>query len=198
MFDFLKYESSEHRLHQNCLETPGEKIARWTTVGSTTFPSTGLLALDDSRDSFRVAVYTRAESRRHRLRNAAATNSLRCRFVVCDDPTCMKALSFLPPGKRRSRPYGNCRARLPVKWTSAVLFAFLGMRRVMMFWHSSIKFTPTSPFVSISRIHLGPSHTVLRHLIFAFSSSKALNAMGQIPMLSRTPYSLETKSGFSK
>jgi hypothetical protein len=90
---------------------------------------------------------TRAESRRHRQRNAAATNSLRCRFVVCDDPTCMKALSFLPPGKRRSRPYGNCRERLPVKLTSAVLFAFLGMCRVMIFWHSSIKFTPTSPFV---------------------------------------------------
>jgi hypothetical protein len=68
----------------------------------------------------------------------------------------------------------------------------------MMFWHGSINFTPTSPFASISRIHLGPSHTVLRHLIFAFSSSKALNAMGQTPMLSRNPYSLKMKSGFSR
>jgi hypothetical protein len=45
-------------------------------------------------------------------------------------------VNFASPVKRRSRPYGICLERLPVKWTSAALFACLGMRRVMMFWHT--------------------------------------------------------------
>ena len=49
------------------------------------------------------------------------------------------------------------------------------------------KLHASSPFVSISRIRLDLLALYFGHLTFAFSSSKALNAMGQMAMLSRTP-----------
>src|ERR1700730_1178191 len=53
------------------------------------------------------------------------------------------------------------------------------------------------PF-SISRIRFDHLSLDSVHLTFSFSSSKALNAMGQTPMLLRIPQSLEVKCGFSR
>jgi len=49
------------------------------------------------------------------------------------------------------------------------------------------KLHATLPSVSISRFRFDHLDLYFDHLTFAFSSSKALNAMGQIEMLSRTP-----------
>jgi hypothetical protein len=59
---------------------------------------------------------------------------------------------------------------------------------------STVRYLP----ISNSRIRFDRLSLYFDHLTFAFSSSKALNAMGQTPILSRTPRSLETKCGFSK
>jgi hypothetical protein len=97
----------------------------------------------------------------------------------------------LPSPRNRIAGYSSAKNRNAIVETTAsrAIFladGFIGMLLPVYNRHPD-KFQPTLPSISISRIRFDHLALYFDHLTFAFNSSKALNAMGQIRMLSRTP-----------